>query len=512
MSASERDIVSVLSSPDAYEHAVSSVEHLETHISHVFLTGEFAYKLKKRVKFDFLDFSRLEFRKRCCEAELRLNSRYAPALYLSVLPISSVSGGCILGDDTNVVDFVVKMRQFDQESLFDRLAERNALGDPLLLEMAEAIASFHENAAPAPDYWGIEQVRSALEKNLQGCREFCPSIFHQDTIDRLSSRSAAIITEQKELIVRRQKDYVKECHGDLHLRNMCIFDGKVQLFDGIEFNPELSHIDVWADLAFFLMDLRYRGLAPQAALVWNRYLQQTDDFEGFRLLGLYTSFRAAVRARISALQSTSDLPQKSSRTQDASRYLELALQCLQPGERQVIAVGGFSGSGKSTLATFLSRELGAVHIRSDAVRKHLCNVPLKQKAPADAYTPAVSARTYEGMLRRTAHVVESDGIAVLDAVYQSEQDRLEIEKFAQDHDAEFTGIWCTSPAQVAEERIRSRRGDISDADQHVLSSQIISPTGRIDWFELDTTRTVEEEVEEALKLCRRKSRPTTAGE
>lgn len=468
---------------------VHRVEHIETHISHLFLTGNYAYKLKKPVRFDFLDFSTLENRKQQCENELRLNARFAPAIYEAVVPISLQGRKLVLGGTDNVIEYVVKMKQFDNKLLFDTLEKEGKLSDRLLEEVTEKIAIFHKSAEPQAEYWSVEEVSVSVEQNIRTCEGYTPAPIDSKKLALLGERSRQALSKLGSLIRKRQRTHVRAVHGDLHLGNMCVYEGRAELFDGIEFNPQLSNCDVWADLAFFVMDLFARGRLSEAALVWNRYLQDTDDFEGIELLSFYIAYRAMVRAKVSCLELDSAHGREELRLKsDAARYLEFALQALEPSVGKIVAVGGLSGSGKSTLSSMLSRRLGAVHIRSDAVRKHLGGVPLYQPGPPELYSEEMNQRTYRGMLDRALPVLRSGRAVVVDAVFHSPVWRTGIEQFAQEKGCSFYGIWCTVSPKIAKERIRTRLGDISDADEGILSRQQSYNLESIGWRSIDTTQ------------------------
>jgi len=487
---SQHELVEFLKQAESYPHPVLHVRHVETHISHVFLTGGFAYKLKKAVKYDFLDFSTPEKRHHCCKEELRLNSRFAPELYLDVIPISRADGALHFGPVGEVVEHVIMMRQFDEDSLFDRLASRGELRHSLLLQVTDLIARFHKAAEAQPKYWSYDYVTQAIKSNLLGCGDFSPAVLERVKLDLLEDRSSRALSSARELIERRQKTHVRTLHGDLHLKNMCVFQNRAQIFDGIEFNPELSNCDVWADLAFFIMDLLFRDMKSEAALVWNHYLQETDDFEGFQLLGIYLSYRASIRARISCLEieSAETKEEKALLTEDARKYLSLALRSLESNSPQVICVGGLSGTGKSTISSLLAQRLGAVHIRSDAVRKHLLGISPNSKAPDSAYSEETSIQTYRGLLERASFVLASKHSVILDAMYHTPSQRREVEALAQKLALPFVGFWCEVAANVRQERVRMRVGDISDADESVVSMQESYDLGDIEWHRIDTSQ------------------------
>lgn len=490
------EVVAFLSTPSSYPHPVERVSHLETHISHIFLTGPFAYKLKKPVKFDFLDFSRPEDRLRYCEDERRMSSRFAPDLYVGVLAIRRAPHGLAFGELGELVDAVVKMRQFDNETLFDRLAEQGTLTEGLLLEITDRIASFHLSATPQPSYWSASAVAEAIARNLAGLDEFVPALFRRDEVNSLRKEFQNALRAHSELLERRRVTHVRELHGDLHLRNMCVLDGRAQLFDGIEFNPTLSNCDTWADLSFFIMDLVFRGLGEAASLVWNRYLLQTDDFEGLELLPLYLAYRASIRARISALEMGSSAPNVHGA--EAQRYLQLALAFLRPPTPALVCVGGLSGSGKSTLSALLSKKIRAVHVRSDAIRKHLVGCALTERAPETAYGEETTRATYRGAFDRARHALRGGQSVIVDATFSSEADRQAAERLADEERVPFFGFWCEVSAETARERIRARRNDISDADEVVLAGQIARGAGDVRWKRIDSSRDVGAAVEEML--------------
>ncbi len=489
----QAEVMAFLRNAESYPHLVNGPQHIETHISHVFLTGSHAYKLKKAVQFEFLDFSTLEKRKYFCEEEIRLNSRFSPEIYEAVVPIARANGTLHFGDGGEVVDYVVRMKQFDTELVFDSLAKKGTLKETLLEEVTEAIAKFHLTAEPRPEYWGLEAVRSAMQQNFVVCRRFIPSILEKSSFERLEQQMEALFLLRSDLIQKRQKTHVRAVHGDLHLRNMCVYEGRARLFDGLEFNPALASCDVWADLAFFIMDLLHRDRQSDAALVWDRYLRETDDFEGIELLDLYISYRAMVRSKVAclALENESGANQEQLGN-EARDYLDLAAYTLRSSRGKIIAIGGLSGSGKSTLSSAIARQLHAVHVRSDAVRKHIAGVPLTKTAPPEVYSEEMNEKTYRGLFERARCVLRSGRTAILDAVFHSPVRRSEVEELATMEGVPFAGVWCSVPTKIAGERLRTRLEDISDADEGILSKQQQYNLGHIAWPEIDTSRQLRE--------------------
>ena len=384
-------VIDFLAASSTYGGA--AVERLDTHASIVFLAGARAYKLKRAVRFDYLDFSTSERRRGLCEAEVRLNRRTAPTLYRGVVAVTRQDDGSYgLGGNGIPVDWLVEMNRFPQEALFDRLASVAALGIERMSPLAAAIADFHKAAERRSDHGGKAGMSWVIEGNAAGFAEFGRSCLDPPAASRVSDDSRRELHRRAELLERRRlSGFVRQCHGDLHLRNIVLLDDRPTLFDGVEFNDEISCTDVFYDLAFLLMDLWRRRLPRHAHTVWNRYLVETADFDGVSLLPLFLSCRASVRAKTSATaaQLERDGQRRSALEAMAREYLAMADHLLRPPRPCLVAVGGFSGSGKSTLALSLAPSVGAVPgavvLRSDETRKRLCGVPLLQRLGPEGY-------------------------------------------------------------------------------------------------------------------------------
>ena len=422
-------------------------------------------------------------------------------MYLGVIPISCHNKKIIFGIADQILDYVVKMEQFDNELLFDNLARKGQLKEVLLYEATEIIAAFHKSANSEPDYWDSEDVSNSLHDNFKLLNKFSPSTLDRDLLNELIRRTEVSINLLRELINKRQNTHVRAVHGDLHLKNICIFNGRTHLFDGIEFNPALSNCDVWADLAFLIMDLIFRDRFSDAALVWNHYLLETDDYQGLELLNIYISYRAGVRAKVNCLALEEKLSTEDSENfaNDAIKYLKLSLQMLQPTKGRVIAIGGFSGSGKSTLSSLLAKRLQGIHVRSDAVRKHLIGIPLLETAPEDAYSKEMNTKTYDGLLERAQYALNSGRAVIIDATFLSLEKRKEIENFAKNKGVTFNGIWCYVPLEIAQKRMAKRVNSISDANEDILSFQKSYNLGNISWEQIDTSGEIDQCLETILR-------------
>ncbi|MEQ9489709.1 MAG: AAA family ATPase [Alphaproteobacteria bacterium] len=476
---------------DSATHGGETVERIDTHGAIVFLAGDRAYKLKRAVRFSFMDFSTAEKRRAACEREVVLNRRTAPDIYLGLSAIRETDGGLSLGamdeDPDDAIDWVVVMKRFDQSGLLDRLADKGKLDQPLLIGLAAEIARFHDAEDPV-DGGGAAAMRTIVDGNLADLKGQIDDTLLRRLRDGCDARFAVL----SPLVDRRAAaGCVRHCHGDLHLGNVCVIDGNPVLFDCIEFNEEFAQIDTLYDLAFLLMDLDHHGETAAANLVLNRYIEaRPDEAAGVALLPLFLSIRAQVRAKVSYFGAAAQQDEDKARElRDAgAAFTDDALRYLQTEPPRLVAVGGASGSGKSTLAAALAPHVGsvpgAVHLRSDAIRKRLWGVDDLTRLPAAAYKPAMHRKTYAEMESLADAVLEAGGAVVADATFTHEGSRQRIERIAEAAGVPFTGLWLDAPQEVLEQRVTDRRGDASDATAQIVRRQMTADWGRIDWHRL----------------------------
>ncbi len=471
------------------------MERIDTHASVLVLAGKRAYKLKRAARFDYLDFSTVERRRALCEAEVRLNRRTAPALYRRVVAVTEeADGSYALGGRGTPVDWVVEMNRFPQEALLDRLAADGALGLALMPPLAEALAAFHRHAAPRPDHGGRAGVAWIIDGNAAGFAEFGRTCLDPSVVRRVIDDSRRELARQAETLERRRAaGLVRQCHGDLHLRNIVLLDGRPTLFDGVEFNDEIACTDVLYDLAFLLMDLWRRGLPGHANRLWNHYLGEMGEMDGLALLPLFLSCRAAVRAKTSATAAhlQPEGPRRAELEAAACEYLDMAGYLLHPSAPCLVAVGGLSGSGKSTLAHALAPALGtvpgAVVLRSDEIRKRLCGVPLLEPLGPEGYSADVTARVYATISAQAAAILRAGHSVVADAVHAHAGDRRAIEQVAEAASVPFVGLWLEAPEPTLAERVTGRRSDASDADAGIVHRQLADDLGDLAWPRLDAS-------------------------
>jgi aminoglycoside phosphotransferase family enzyme/predicted kinase len=510
----QQELIDFLSTASTYGPGVEQVERIDTHSAAVFLAGGDAYKLKRAVRYDYLDFSTVERRHGFCEAEVALNRRTAPALYLGVVAVTrTAAGGLALGGDGPPVEWLVHMRRFPDDQLLDRMAARGALDVAAMAPLASSVARFHASADRRSDHGGFAGMRWVVDGNEAGLTEQGAGILDPDRSARLIlDTRRALDTAAPLLEARRRGGAVRVCHGDLHLGNIVMLDGEPVPFDGVEFNDEISCIDVLYDLAFLLMDLWRLDLRRHANELFNAYLSASfADAESYRALSLlpfFLSCRSAIRAKTSATAShlQPDPPRAHVQARAARRYLAEAADMLRIQPPRLIAIGGPSGSGKSTTARLVAptvgRTPGALVLRSDLLRKQLCGVSATTRLGDAAYSPEVSRQVYGELAERAAAALAAGQAVIADAAFLHVDERTAIERVARKASVRFTGLWLDAPRDVLVSRVGTRVGDASDADAAVVDRQLQSGAGPLAWTVVtaaDAAQAVAQRVREAIE-------------
>lgn len=503
----QRPIIEFLSDPASYPGNVRQVARFDTHASVVFLAGDAAFKMKRAVRYSYLDYSTLESRRKFCEAEVALNRRTAPELYEGAVPVTRAGAALALDGDGEPVEWLVKMRRFDQEGLFDRLATLGSLSPGDMESAAEQVANFHLAAAAHRDAGDSVPIRRIVEDNAAELAAGAGAVFPPEDLSRLAHDSRRWADRLAPLLAaRRDRGQVRHCHGDLHLRNLVMYRGRPMLFDCIEFNDAFAIIDVFYDLGFLLMDLMHRGLEAHANRALNRYLQCTGDLDGLGALPLFLSCRAAIRAHVSvaASRAQSDPARAAPLEAEARQYLSLARRTLAPPPPSLVAVGGLSGTGKSALARALAPSLGAapgaVILRSDVIRKRLLGVAETERLGPDAYARAVSDRVYRTLMEEAAVALGNGHAVIADAVWARDSERASLAAIARDAGAAFVGLWLEAPLDAREQRVAARVLDASDADAEVVRSQESIDPGAIAWRRIDAGREMDVVAREAAGI------------
>lgn len=464
--------------PGAYPHPVERVQLIETHVSWVLLTGELAYKIKRPVRYSFVDQRSLERRGFLCREEARLNRRFAPQLYLGVSAVVQLDGQTRLDvAGGEVIEWAVRMRQFRRDEELDRLLAGGRIEPQELESFGHDLAVIHAGLPAArPGEGAVRQdPRALVLGNLQECAQAALPFGKQDEVVALRPSLEAYLAATAALMSERlAAGRVRECHGDLHARNVVRQGTRLVAFDCLEFDPALRWIDVADEIAFLLMDLdaRQRPLHAQAFL--GGYLMHSGDYQACRLLYLYKAHRALVRAKVAALHSVDDGASDSQRQLDA--YVACARDALAPRRPLLILMSGLSGSGKTWMARHLAPALGAVHLRSDVERKRLAGLPANARSGSrlegDLYSSEATTRVYEHLARCAQEVLAGGYTAIVDASFQRREQRAAFQELAAQHAAVI--VRCQAPRQVLERRILQRlerADDPSEADLTVLHWQ-----------------------------------------
>src|SRR5262245_41372516 len=463
---------------DPATHSGDAVKRIDTHAAAVFLAGGRALKVKRAVRFPFLDYSTLDKRKAACEAELAVNRAFASDIYRGVVAITrDADGRLALGGKETPVEWAVDMRRFDEEATLDRLADRKGIDLAMAGALAHVVAMAHAKAPVADAAPWIAALMAYLDQNAAAFAE-APKLFPADMAKALDRASRAALAHVTPLLTERgRRGLIRRGHGDLHLGNIALIDGRPIPFDAVEFDPLIASGDVLYDLAFLLMDLVERRLDAAANVVLNRYLGETRrgaDLDALAALPLFLSLRAAIRAMVTAAKIANvDDAERAGAAKAAQTYFRLAVRMMAPPSPRLIAVGGLSGTGKSALARMLAPAVapapGAVVLRSDVERKALFDAAETERLPPEAYAREVTAHIYALLIDKARRVVTAGHSAIVDAVFAQPDERAAMAQAAKT--LPFTGLFLTADLATRVARVGSRTRDASDADAKVAQAQ-----------------------------------------
>lgn len=499
MGGDQNEVVAFLSDARSYPGLAAGrlpVERCDTHGAMIFLAGDEAWKIKRAVRLAYLDFSTLEQRGRAIRRELEINRPHAPDLYLGVVVITRRPDGRLeFGGPGEPVEWALKMRRFDQADLLSARAANGPFAADLAIQLADAVADFHASAAIAPNSSSSVQLRIVAD-SIAGSLAIVPSSTLREPAARFTQLVQMHLTRLAGVLAERSAaGHVRRCHGDMHLGNVVLWQGKPVLFDAIEFDEALATIDTLYDLAFLLMDLDFRGQRPAANVVLNRYLWRRNDLadvEGLAALPLFLALRAGVRAMVAGDRARQiEGAEQAAALEAAERYLRAALVHLSPPPPRLVAVGGLSGSGKSTLAAALApgigRAPGAVHLRSDLERKAMAGVAPGERLPAESYTAEAARAVYARLMEKAETALRAGQSVIVDAVFAKPAERGEIELMARRAGVAMDGIWLDAPGDILKSRVEARRGDASDATPEVVSRQLGYEIGSLGWRHIDSS-------------------------
>src|SRR6266702_4737429 len=491
---SQEPVFALLADPTS--HGGQAVKRVDTHAAVVFLARERAFKVKRAVRFPFLDFSTLDKRKAACETEIEVNRALAPGIYRRVVPITREADGRLALDGRGTpVEWAVEMRRFDETLTLDRLADQGRIDAALADALGRAVAAAHAGApAVEPAAW-IGALSSYIDEHVAAFGE-TPDAFPAAEVAALARASRAAYARIHPLLVERgRRSLIRRIHGDLHLGNIVIIGDRPVLFDAIEFSLLIASGDVLYDLAFLLMDLVERGLAGAANIVFNRYLVATgraEDLDALAALPFFPSMRAAIRAEVTAARLEQAKPDdRTGIARSARNYFDWARRLIAPAPPRLVAVGGLSGAGKSVLARALAPELapppGAVVLRSDVERKMLFGRDEHEPLPAEAYAPDVTARVYATIVDKARRAVAAGQSAILDAAFAKAQERVVVEDSAKLIGVAFHGLFLEADLDTRLDRVGARRRDASDADATIARAQESYDLGELSWARIDAS-------------------------
>ncbi|WP_455204703.1 bifunctional aminoglycoside phosphotransferase/ATP-binding protein [Kaarinaea lacus] len=477
-----------LQNPNIYSHSVTNLEIIETHISWVVLTGDFAYKIKKPVDLGFLDYSSLKKRHFYCGEEIRLNKRLAPQLYVQTVAITGTPEQIEFNGIGPVLEYAVQMRQFPQNQQFDRLLAQNQLTYDDLQTLAQIVAKFHQHADTCERHLPFgdpQHVFLPIEENFLQIANLIEQDDDKTTLQEIKYWCENEHTRlQKYIVERKRQGYIRECHGDMHLRNIAKYRNDIVIFDCIEFNDNLRWIDVISEIAFVEMDLIDRGRPDFANLLLNEYLQTTGDYLGLRLLRFYMVYRAMVRAKVDCIRAhQTDLEPRQQKAvmEEFRHYLRLGKTFTKTEQPFLAITHGFSGSGKTSVTNEILKHLPVIRIRSDIERKRLFGLGTLDRSDAEIdqgiYSKEATNKTYHHLIQLAEQLLNANWNVVIDAAFLQQKQRELFQSLAQRLKIPFVIL----SMQASEERLRERvtlrwqqQQDASEADLAVLEKQLSS--------------------------------------
>lgn len=506
-------LINKLQNPAIYDHPIDQFEVIETHISWVLLTGDYVYKIKKPVNFGFLDFSTLEKRHFFCEEELRLNRRLAPQLYLDVVTIHGseahpqLNGPPDVKDYGAVIEYAVKMRQFPQSVQLDRLLAKDKLNNAIIDNLASKVAQFHlsvRSVDKESHYGDVEHIQQPMLENFTHIRASVDDQMIMPLLDKLEAWSQQQLQKHTHTIqLRKAQGYVRECHGDMHLRNIALWQNEIVIFDCIEFNENFYWIDVMSEIAFLVMDLEDRQQDALAQRFLNAYLEITGDYEGLPLFLFYKVYRAMVRAKVAALrinQEQAGTEEYEQTFEEFHEYLKLAERYIKPTTPILLINFGLSGSGKSVGTQLLTEKFPAIQVRSDVERKRLFQVLENSKATEQKlYSAEATQKTYSRLVAIAQCLLSAGYSVIIDAANLKLQQRQLFIELAKSMRIRFFILAYQAEQAILEQRVEQRvqRGDdASDATveilQHQLESfEILSEREKSFTIDIDTSQDVD---------------------
>ncbi len=516
------NFLQLLFKPSFWGRYCKKVRLIQTHTSWVFLTGKYAYKIKKPVFFGFLDYTSLESRKHFCEEEFRINQILAPDIYYDVIPIVRRRGKIMLAcarQRDQVLDYAIKMQELPQEAIMTSLLQSHQVNYSMIDQIARIIAGFHNKSTVRNElnkYGDTEIVKYNWDENFAQTEPFIGTTISKKTFNDIKNYIEHFIENNGSLFAKRIADQkVKQCHGDLHSRNIFITD-KVYIFDCLEFNPRFAVSDVASEIAFFVMDLEFYQHKHLADFFINRYLHYTGDFELLKVLDFYKCYRAYVRGKVTGFNLNDRGMSKSEKEAakiTARKYFQLAEKYIQSlnSQPKLIMVMGLPGVGKTYLAQHLAEHIHAYHLSTDIIRKEMTGMPIEKHCfegyGKGIYTREVSAQTYQELYQRTNNFLSQGKSCIIDATFLWEKSRAEAKQIADKNHARFYIIDCTCPEKLVMQRMKKREKEfsLSDATPEIyyrIKDNVEAVKNRSHYLKIDTAQSIKTNLNKISRVIK----------
>jgi aminoglycoside phosphotransferase family enzyme/predicted kinase len=471
------NLVNAMLNPSFYPHE-AEIKFIETHISCVFLTGKYAYKIKKSVNFGFLNFSTLENRKNFCEQEVKLNSRINPSLYIGVMPISLINNSYVLNSSENIVEYCIKMTELPQDSLMSNLLIQNRVSEGDINRIAQKVVNFHDKASKIKDTHFVDSIKYNLEENFSQTENIVGWLMSKTNYNLIRDRSLSFFNSHKSDFLDRMKNSLfVDGHGDLHSKNISIMPDDIYIFDCIEFNERFRIQDISSEIAFLSMDLDFSNRSDLSSVYVNTY-QQLSKRNILPYLEFFKSYLAYVRGKVLYFSFINDQKNKDLEN-TIKRYFRLSAKYFNNSLPTIFVISGLSGTGKSALAKRLSFQTNIKRFSSDDIRKELAGIPKHESAKADynkgIYSPDFTKNVYIKMLELTEGEIQSNRSVILDATFNSDVYRNMILDLAKRLGTDMILIEREADLEVITERLTKRavkRNTSSDADLGIYKRQL----------------------------------------
>lgn len=480
-------LITGLLTKGSFGHSTQKLELIETHISWVILTGEYVYKIKKPVNLGFLDFSTLVNRHHYCNEELRINSRLAPQLYLAVVTITGTIEKPVINGAGDALEYAVKMKQFPQDVQLDRMLLNDKLSELHIDALANSVAEFHlkcDISNELSEYGTPKILFAPVVENFLQIAQQQNFNFDANKLDQLQQWSKDFFhLNEARFSKRKSNNFIRECHGDMHLGNIAFWNKEILIFDGLEFDKKLRWIDVISEIAFIVMDLEHRDQYKFARRFLNLYLEITGDYDGVTLLDFYLVYRAMVRAKVSCIQAQQQSKNKilqQQLTQNYNDHINLALSYIEQKQPSLIITHGFSGSGKTILSQTILEQVAIIRLRSDVERKRLFGLDIMSNSNSttndNIYSSNATEKTHQRLFKLASAILNKGRSVIIDATFLSREYRQQASELAKQNKAHFYILDCQVSEKILLQRIAKRiqlNNDASEANKTVLENQLL---------------------------------------